>query len=247
MKKVVICLISLFVILLSLFVFKYLKKEKEIFNISFLSSNTVSVDIYNKEFKEEFKKVRGTKVKSSIKEYENNNIVYKKIILDNNEYYVNKENLVSEKEKIIQEKELYIRTSTIIYKEPNKQFITSSIKKGEKVDINRNKEFYTFFSIGELNKKNNQIIQLEAMIEIIRKYPQTQLIISGDGKQKEYYEHIIEKCGLRENVKIYSNSENLHYTISEGDCFISTAKRDYFPIYIIKMMFNKLNYKIKII
>lgn len=56
MKKVVICLISLFVILLSLFVFKYLKKEKEIFNISFLSSNTVSVDIYNKEFKEEFKK-----------------------------------------------------------------------------------------------------------------------------------------------------------------------------------------------
>ena len=106
-----------------------------IFNISFLSSNTVSVDIYNKEFKEEFKKVRGTKVKSSIKEYENNNIVYKKIILDNNEYYVNKENLVSEKEKIIQEKELYIRTSTIIYKEPNKQFITSLIKKGEKVDI----------------------------------------------------------------------------------------------------------------
>lgn len=135
MKKVVICLISLFVILLALFTFKYLKKEKEIFNISFLSSNTVSVDIYNKEFKEEFKKVRGTKVKSSIKEYENNNIVYKKIILDNNEYYVNKENLVSEKEKIIQEKELYIRTSTIIYKEPNKQFITSSIKKGEKVDI----------------------------------------------------------------------------------------------------------------
>lgn len=112
------------------------------------------------------------------------------------------------------------------------------IDKGEKVDVNRNKEFYTFFSIGELNKKNNQIIQLEAMIEIIRKYPQTQLIISGDGKQKEYYEHIIEKYGLRENVKIYSNSENLHYTISEGDCFISTAKRDYFPIYIIKMMFN---------
>lgn len=135
MKKVVICLTALFAILLALFTFKYLKKEKEIFNISFLSSNTVSVNIYNKEFKEEFKKVRGTKVKSSIKEYENNNIVYKKIILDNNEYYVNKENLVSEKEKIIQEKELYIRTSTIIYKEPNKQFITSSIKKGEKVDI----------------------------------------------------------------------------------------------------------------
>ena len=90
MKKVVICLTALFAILLALFTFKYLKKEKEIFNISFLSSNTVSVDIYNKEFKEEFKKVRGTKVKSSIKEYENNNIVYKKIILDNNEYYVNK-------------------------------------------------------------------------------------------------------------------------------------------------------------
>ena len=30
----------------------------------------------------------------------------------------------------------------------------------------------------------------------------------------------------------------MYYTISEGDCFISTAKRDYFPIYIIKMMFN---------
>lgn len=67
MKKVVICLTALFAILLALFTFKYLKKEKEIFNISFLSSNTVSVDIYNKEFKEEFKKVRGTKVKSVLK------------------------------------------------------------------------------------------------------------------------------------------------------------------------------------
>ena len=48
-------------------------------------------------------------------------------------------------------------------------------------------------------------MQLESMIRIIKKYPQVKLMLIGQGKLKDYYEHIIDKYGLSENVEIVEN------------------------------------------
>ena len=61
---------------------------------------------------------------------------------------------------------------------------------------------------GTFNKSNNQIMQLESMIRIIKKYPQAKLILIGQGNLKEYYEHIIEKYELNENVEIIENTKD---------------------------------------
>ena len=98
--------------------------------------------------------------------------------------------------------------------------------------IKKKNKTYTFFSSGEFNKSENQIQQLESMIWIIKKYPQTKLIMSGNGKLKEYYENIIEKYDLNQNVKIVDNNPE-----EKCDCFISTRKKNGFGSKIIKMMF----------
>ena len=100
-----------------------------------------------------------------------------------------------------------------------------------KIGKRQNKN-YTFLSIGEFNKDEKQIMQLESMIWIVKKYPQTQLIMCGSGKLKEYYENIIEKYGLSENVKIVNNEP-----IEECDCFITTSKKSGFGTKTIKMKF----------
>lgn len=135
MKKVLVIISIIFVFLLGIFIFMNLKKEDEVMNISYISSDSFDAFIYDDEFKEVKKIVRGTKIISSEKEYINEEVSYKKVVIDNEEYFVKSDNIVYKEENIVQEKELYVRTSTIIYKIPDTEKILSSVKKGEKLQV----------------------------------------------------------------------------------------------------------------
>ena len=97
-------------------------------------------------------------------------------------------------------------------------------------ELNIVKENYIFCSIGEFNNSNNQIMQLESMIRIINKYPQVKLILIGQGKLEEYYEHIIEKYGLSENVEILKNKKDFIDIVKKSNCIISTRKKEEFAL-----------------
>ena len=112
--------------------------------------------------------------------------------------------------------------------------------KQEKLDSNIINGKYIFCSIGEFNSSNNQIMQLESMIRIIKKYNQTKLLLIGQGKLKEYYEHIIEKYGLSENVQIIENINKKIEIIKKSNCIISTRKKEEFAIdSILAIILNK--------
>lgn len=83
---------------------------------------------------------------------------------------------------------------------------------------------YVFCSIGKFDSFHNQIMQLESMIRIIKKYPHVKLLIIGNGKLKEYYEHIIYKYELSQNVEILEQSLNDINIIKKCDCILSTNK-----------------------
>ncbi len=127
----------------------------------------------------------------------------------------------------------------IIYMKSKKNF--EKYKK-EKCTYNFNmaKDKYIFCSIGEFNKTNNQIMQLESMIRIIKKYPKAQLLLLGQGKLKEYYEHIIEKYGLSENVQIIENLDEKIDIIKKSNSIISTRRKTEFALdWIIALILNK--------
>lgn len=135
----------------------------------------------------------------------------------------------------------------IKFKEKNKIIYinnTGSSQNNKIVNYNdksyNNKEDYIFCSIGEFNKHNNQIMQLESMIRIIKKYPQVKLMLIGQGKLKDYYEHIIDKYGLSENVEIVENMSFKIDIIKKSNCIISTRKREEFALdNIIAIILNK--------
>ena len=109
-----------------------------------------------------------------------------------------------------------------------------------KIDDDIKSKKYIFCSIGTFNKSNNQIMQLESMIRIIKKYPQAKLILIGQGNLKEYYEHITEKYELNENVEIIENTKQDIDIIKKCNCIISTRRKEEFALdSIIAILLNK--------
>lgn len=175
-----------------------------------------------------------SKIKYCDKQYECTFNIFKII-----KYKINEYEIVFCNSKIL---EIIIKLINI--KQKNKIIYIKRLKKYEERDCSFNldkmKDKYIFCSIGEFNKSNNQIMQLESMIRIIRKYPQSQLLMIGQGKLKEYYEHIIEKYGLSENVQIIENTDRKIEIIKKSNCIISTRKKAEFSLdSIIAIILNK--------
>lgn len=113
------------------------KKEK-----GYLASSTYTIDLYEylkEEEKESLEKkdslVRGKEIKyfpDSIITYEDKE--YLKIIYEDKNYYVLKDNIVSKKESVVLEDTLYVRTSANLKKDLDGNLL-SLVKKGESVKV----------------------------------------------------------------------------------------------------------------
>ena len=73
---------------------------------------------------------RGLKVKSHDNIKNIDNIDYLEIIVDDEKYYINKDNVTEDIKDVVREKEKYVRTSVTVYQNENDAKIASFIKKG---------------------------------------------------------------------------------------------------------------------
>ena len=138
LKKIVILPLVLIVILLigliSLLLFD--KKEvKEEINKSYISSEMVSVTLYDLEYNESIEINRGEEVDAYKFKEQKEDGIYVKVKYKDKFYLINENNLTNNKEEIIKEKELFVRTSLTVYKDSESSKILSYIKKGERVEV----------------------------------------------------------------------------------------------------------------
>lgn len=143
LKLIVLLIICL--ILYNIFIEQNGKIQKKF--TMYLASPTTTVELFKLEEKKENEKKttkvlkkekdvpRGTKITTTNQflEYQNNK--YQKITLNQEEFYINKQNLVTSKNKVAQEKEIYIRTSTSILENMEESKIIGYAKKGEKYPV----------------------------------------------------------------------------------------------------------------
>ena len=136
-KKVFLLFVILLVIGLGIFLFP--KKNgisiiKEKTTKAFISSDNVSVKLYDSEYNEIDDIYRGSEILKYDKDINVEDITYNKIKYNDKTYYVLSDNVVLNEEEVIKEKELFVRTSTTIYKDTANK-IESYVKKGERLDI----------------------------------------------------------------------------------------------------------------
>ena len=138
-KKHIFGLITLLVLLTSviLLIIKFSNTPvlEETPKTGYIASTGEEVTLYDEEYNESLKLTRGNKIYVYSKEITNEDKIYKKIKYNKKEYLVNINNIVNKNEDVVKENELYVRTSSTIYKNDDTAEILSFVKKGEKVKI----------------------------------------------------------------------------------------------------------------
>lgn len=111
-------------------VFKYRSLVK-----MYVASDQAKVSLYNDQFEEVGKIVRGQQVDVYKKTIINDKITYQTIKYQKKIYYLKKDNLVSEKKDVIKEQYLFVRTPTIIYRDLEEGTIEGVALKGTKWEV----------------------------------------------------------------------------------------------------------------
>lgn len=104
----------------------------------YVCANVPMVKLYSYEDDKlsEVKNVaRGIVVNSNSKVINVSDVDYIRIKYNDEEYYINKNNVTSDKNNIVLEKEMFVRTSSTIYKDNENPYIESFVKKGNKLDV----------------------------------------------------------------------------------------------------------------
>lgn len=121
-----------------------------------------------------------------------------------------------------------------------KRFYTVSEK--EQLEIrekfNLKKEQKIILCVGELLPNKNQKMIIQAMEKVIEKYPETQLLIAGNGPEKENLEKLIRNLKLEENIKMLGYVTNLQEYQKIADIAVSCSKREGLPLNIVEAMLS---------
>ncbi|RAL56946.1 hypothetical protein BSK20_01590 [SR1 bacterium human oral taxon HOT-345] len=99
-----------------------------------------------------------------------------------------------------------------------------------------NKKF-TFISVGRLNPIKNQSLMIQSFIKLNKKYPDTQLIILGEGELRPQLE---KEIGDNSNVYLLGNHENIFPFLMKSDCFLLSSLSESFSLAILEAMASGL-------
>lgn len=116
---------------------KITDRNKENHKEGYIKSDSLNVSIYNADFKEETKVIRGTKItitgKSKVNESTKDK--YTEIIYNNDTYLVLSKNISETEKDTVAEQKLYMRTPVSVYESLDSSHLISFIKKGEEVEV----------------------------------------------------------------------------------------------------------------
>ena len=183
------------------------KNKKVIYEDGYVAGNQNEIIVYNEDFKEQSKVIRGTKVIVKKKDIlDDNNKKYYQIEIDEKDYLILSDNISNDSKDVIREKELYVRTPVTLYESSENSKIISLIKKGQKVDI------IGYDKIDEEGKVNMYQVKYNDLTGYIyRKY-----LLDNQEESLKYYD-------MDNTYKIHSARGDRY---GGGDA----GKLDYYPV-----------------
>ena len=259
MKKFIVSFILIIIAIsfVSIFLFKdkIFKKNIEIINEldMYVSSSNLSIDLYNLDYTKNTTIIRGSKVKAYEKDIidENNEEnIYWKILYNDTEYLILKNNLVNNIESCILETEKYVRTPVSIYETGDGVELLGFIPKGEKLEIIGFDKILEDGNVSKYKIKYNDIIGYvyskyltDTYLEAIKNYDSEgiyqvhlqrgDIYGGGSGGNLDYYPYekpVFENNIMPQEVRsLYLNSG----VINDVDSYIALAKESNINAFVV--------------
>ena len=136
----------------------------------------------------------------------------------------------------------------VVQTEKNKAYFGKAVQKKSKViynpvnlgeyaaaalDCDKEK---TVVSVGRLMPQKNQKMLIEAFASVLKKYPEYQLIIYGDGQGREELEKLISERKLESRVLLPGSTTQLHEKIKSAELFVLSSDYEGMPNALIEAM-----------
>jgi len=93
---------------------------------------------------------------------------------------------------------------------------------------------FIFLTVGRLAPVKNIGMQIEAMAEIVKQYPNVELWIAGDGPERKNYELRITNCELNNKIKLFGWQDNLNKFYAQADAFLLTSDSEGWGLAVIE-------------
>lgn len=101
-------------------------------------------------------------------------------------------------------------------------------------DTRQKDKKFIFLTVGRLVPVKNIGLQIEAMKEVAKKYPDAELWIIGDGPEKKNCELLIADHRLGENIKLLGRKDNLIEYYNTADAFVLTSNNEGWGLVVIE-------------
>jgi glycosyltransferase involved in cell wall biosynthesis len=95
-----------------------------------------------------------------------------------------------------------------------------------------------FVSIGRFCKEKGQIVLLEAFSQVLKRYPDCQLVLGGDGEMRQEVEERIRTLGISESVRVtgWLSNEQVRDEILAARSLVLPSFQESLPIVIMEAM-----------
>lgn len=99
---------------------------------------------------------------------------------------------------------------------------------------------FVLIQVGELNKNKNQIMAIEAMRILVKKYPNMHLLLVGIGKLENFYNEKIREYNLEKNIHLLGYRKDVNRLLKISDALLSLSYREGLPVNVIEGLMSGL-------
>ena len=229
----------------------------------YVSSLDVEVPLYDENFNEIKSVYRGYLVNVFDNTITKDGIIYKEIVLDDNKYYINIDNLVLDYNKSVKEEKLYLRTASTVYKDSNSNEILGFIHKGSdilivgidklekgipnmyKIKYDNNEGYIYSKYLVDTKEKSILDYNENGIYDIHKDRRFSYELYGGSASNLDYYPY--EKVSF-DNNKLLDNAKTLYLnsssnTLNNIDEYISLAKESGINAFVVDIKDGSIAYK----
>jgi len=105
---------------------------------------------------------------------------------------------------------------------------------GIQSNAQKNKDKFIFLTVGRLVAIKNIGLQIEAMKEVVKKYPQAELWIVGDGPESNNLKSLILNLKLTKEVLLLGWQENVVDYYKQADAFLLTSNSEGWGMVVVE-------------
>ena len=95
---------------------------------------------------------------------------------------------------------------------------------------------YVITFVGELSKRKNQSLLIEAMQDIKAEVPTARLLLVGEGSERARLEALVKRLRLSDSVQLLGRREDVADIISAVDLYVSPSKSEGLPFNVAEAM-----------